>query len=720
MRLDFVTAITPEAWNAYGRTFVESFNLYFPVKHHLHVYLFDWPADHAMPNLKSGRLHLHRLDEMEDFQRLRNHCQNDPILKRTLGYGYKPIALSHAIQQSETDFVAWLDSDIEFFSPVSDRLIDRIFDPNADLVHLWRKANSSNEGSFYAFNSKTPNGYGLLHDFAGLYVSGEFLQYKNANDNAVLDRLTTIYKAHNASVLDISKGALGLDAFHQSPWAEVAVHYKGPDKRTVSDPGMMIPSRYDTVCQAVRSALDVTKSTKVVEVGTWNGSRAVHMANTLYEAGYKEMTYVGFDIFGDTNLIEDAHEYDYKGYASLEQVQGRLRNYATVMARLGFTFKFTLVPGNTLDTLPDSRPLTEGAGVAFIDGGHSAETSRSDYENLKHIPYVIFDDVMEKPIEGAPEGPALTWRAAEGIKHLHKSADNYLKTGEPICLGIVSRAPWPAPQIRSPIQVRPQESVDVSEQLVFIKENAAALSEWLLPAQAHGRQALFVSAGPTLPKYLDEIRQRQTGGAVIFAVKHAVPLLHKAGIRPDFTVVLDPRPIDGLSTHGKVRTTLFETMEAGDKILFATMTHTSVREYLESRGVRLIGWHALTQSLADNPLLKDSRAVIGGGTCAATRIPMLAYTLGFRRFAFYGYDFFYPEETPQSEVKQPFMHVNVGVDNTKLKTTGELIAAMQDLANWTKWLLNEKLTIEFKGEGAGSMIWKQTAPDYVQLSEYAY
>ena len=40
------------------------------------------------------------------------------------------------------------------------------------------------------------------------------------------------------------------------------------------------------------------------------------------------------------------------------------------------------------------------ASFAFIDGGHSEETVRSDYENLKHIPCIVFDDFFSKDEKG--------------------------------------------------------------------------------------------------------------------------------------------------------------------------------------------------------------------------------------------------------------------------------------------------------------------------------
>jgi hypothetical protein len=151
------------------------------------------------------------------------------------------------------------------------------------------------------------------------------------------------------------------------------------------------------------------------------------------------------------------------------------------------------------------------------------------------------------------------------------------------------------------------------------------------------------------------------------------------------------------------------------------MTHPSVRKVLEEKGAQLYGWHAHTQAtLAAKPPAFDTGLVVAGGTCSATRIPMLAFVMGFRRFEFYGYDFFYPDNVQQSDVKQQLMRVNLGTDQKSYLTTGELIAAMQDLGQWNRWLVENRITVTFHGEGAGAAIWNQTTAAYKAPEEYPF
>jgi hypothetical protein len=99
---------------------------------------------------------------------------------------------------------------------------------------------------------------------------------------------------------------------------------------------------------------------------------------------------------------------------------------------------------------------------------------------------------------------------------------------------------------------------------------------------------------------------------------------------------------------------------------------------------------------------------------------MLAFTMGFRRFEFFGYDFFYPEGTDPASLKQSLMKVQVGDGGKEFFTTGELVAAMQDLGQWNKWLVSNHLSVKFHGDGAGTHIWNSTVKQYKPPAEYPF
>ena len=715
MNRKIITTIGPSSWERYGERFATSFKKFWPANITLEIWHHDLGDN--VPSFEG--ITFRRLEDVPSFQKLKSYLGTDAKDGPSLQYCFKAIALAHSVTP-DLDWIGFIDADTETFRGIELALLEELFDPNYDLTYLYRKSVRESEGSWFAFNLRTKSGASLLADYWGLYDSCEAFHYKKAHDNAVLDRLVMIHRAHGLQVKNLSEGALGLDAFHQSPLGAYLMHFKGPNKDTVADPGLGIPGRYTVLMDILQHAVQQTGRADLVEVGTWNGSRAIQMAETAFAAGAKEVIYTGFDTFDDGN--DRIHEGHTKPHASYQTVWRRLDNYSRFMQRKGLSFSFQLIRGNTLETLPKSDVYVKNATFAYIDGGHSYETTLSDYSNLKHVPYVVFDDIIANEEEGAPEGPRRVFNETKEVqRRLYTSNDGYAGLSQTISLGIFTLPGHAPPDLKTQIQVKPVDSVDKAEQFQHIASNTAAIPSWLETYQAHGKTALLVSAGPTLKNYLKEIKKKQQKGAVVFAVKHAFPVLKKAGIRPDFTVILDPRPVDGLSTHGIVRTDLFEDADRADKFLMATMTHPSVRVMLESKGSQIFGWHAHTGASAEAKLPEFKKGmVIGGGTCSATRMPMVAFIMGFRRLEFYGYDFFYPENTKQESLKQSLMRVNIGDKQTAFLTTGELIAAMQDLGQWNKWMVENHLSVKFHGEGAGAVIWESTIRNYLNPAEYPF
>ena len=142
----------------------------------------------------------------------------------------------------------------------------------------------------------------------------------------------------------------------------------------------------------IEDILATEKPDSIVEVGTWNGERAIKM----YKAA-NASRYIGFDLFDEATETTDAKEMNVKPHFTQDDVYKKLES-AGVDA--------LLIKGNTRKTLPEFiQSFGDGhADFAFIDGGHSVETIRSDYEAVKKIvkkgKYIIFDDYYSHMPEG--------------------------------------------------------------------------------------------------------------------------------------------------------------------------------------------------------------------------------------------------------------------------------------------------------------------------------
>jgi len=144
----------------------------------------------------------------------------------------------------------------------------------------------------------------------------------------------------------------------------------------------------------------------IVEIGTWNGKRATEMM------AVSNAYYTGFDLFEDATNETDEQEMNVKAHAEMVEVAKRIE-----MAGLN---KFALIRGNTRETLKkwiESKDF-EPFDFAFIDGGHSEETIRSDYGLIRGAispgGTIVLDDYYVPEVEGfgcnfIDEGEVVNW-----------------------------------------------------------------------------------------------------------------------------------------------------------------------------------------------------------------------------------------------------------------------------------------------------------------------
>ena len=199
--------------------------------------------------------------------------------------------------------------------------------------------------------------------------------------------------------------------------------------------------------------------------------------------------------------------------------------------------------------------------------------------------------------------------------------------------------------------------------------------------------------------------------AEVWCVKHSYPRLLKAGIKPTACVILDPRPVDGISTHGIKRKDLFKKVDPSTLFIIASMTDISAVDYIMSKTDNVKGFHAFTDAVRDenredkfiiNPNLPIpvGTVFISGGTASATRAIGLLETLGYRNLHLFGFDCSVPEDAVDKEARDEmdnpkYLHVETG--GFKFWTTGELLALAQDIEK----MLERKdlaLNINFYGD----------------------
>ena len=123
----------------------------------------------------------------------------------------------------------------------------------------------------------------------------------------------------------------------------------------------------------------------IAEIGTHKGGTAQQLI-TLLAPRVEKLTYYGYDIFDADNVDKEFHKKERNGKApvSYNQAVSTLRKMQTKFNNV----EYKLHKGYTTDTMTPTK-----FDFVYIDGGHSYDTVKHDYEQVKDSKLIVFDDV---------------------------------------------------------------------------------------------------------------------------------------------------------------------------------------------------------------------------------------------------------------------------------------------------------------------------------------
>lgn len=172
-----------------------------------------------------------------------------------------------------------------------------------------------------------------------------------------------------------------LKVFSFRAWQQLLAPKKESKKQ-----GRRTKSRYKQLTDLIAHV----KPRTIVETGTWNGDRAIEMATEALKY-QKDVRYLGFDLFDGATAETDSRELNVKRHFTQSEVAKKLESFKSDNPG----FDYTLVKGDTRVTLEEIA-----ADFAFIDGGHSIETVRNDFEKLRGSKVIVLDDYYEPDEDG--------------------------------------------------------------------------------------------------------------------------------------------------------------------------------------------------------------------------------------------------------------------------------------------------------------------------------
>ena len=148
------------------------------------------------------------------------------------------------------------------------------------------------------------------------------------------------------------------------------------------------------------AGIDYIKPKSICEIGCYRGKTSLTLCR--YALQYTdELHFAGYDLFDLATRENDIKEINGKGHGNysrtklaLEKIQRDCNpNRPTFYQYKNKKFTFEVHKGYTQDTL-EPRVFD----FVFIDGGHSYETVKHDYEKVKGSKLIFFDDYNLKPV----------------------------------------------------------------------------------------------------------------------------------------------------------------------------------------------------------------------------------------------------------------------------------------------------------------------------------
>ncbi len=252
------------------------------------------------------------------------------------------------------------------------------------------------------------------------------------------------------------------------------------------------------------------------------------------------MHYRGFDLFEDATDETDKVELNVKKHNTLSAISERLQQFSDKMSENNKEFTFSLHKGDTKDTLKSSKHLD--VDLAYIDGGHSYETVKSDYCYLSSVPVVVFDDYyspMDEDTTVTEEHTGII-KTFKDIKFKRKAV---LPSEDPTTLGwyvhlavVLQNSDTvkdlPTSLTRVPIIVKPKDSMPVDDIRNNVRENVKLINnfDWVKNYKPTEEHAIIVSGGKL--DFIKIKKLQQETNAKVFCVKHSYQRLLKNGIKP--------------------------------------------------------------------------------------------------------------------------------------------------------------------------------------------
>lgn len=237
-----ITSFSPAGYAQYGRRFLETYQ---ETRQQIPLLIYYEPEQPEKPDIPG--VEWMPIVEVQNFKETEGYLASNPIFCgqvktpegeeiysfRTDAHKFfrKVFAINDAYRNASrsTEFLAWIDADVEFTARIPVTLPRLIFPRNEVVAYIGR-ANQHSECGFMGFNLKEE---GPLRRFMmvywSMYATGAFTHCREWHDSYLFD--------HAMALASISAYSLSGDqCLNTHPWSTTllgdwTVHHKGPKRK---------------------------------------------------------------------------------------------------------------------------------------------------------------------------------------------------------------------------------------------------------------------------------------------------------------------------------------------------------------------------------------------------------------------------------------------------------------------------------------------------------
>lgn len=205
MKFAVVTTFHEKGLKEYGQRMINTFCENWPKDVTLHIY-----PELCNPAIKDhSHVTLKRLEELPDLMAFKEKWKNvpkangdvsaDPVRSKrkdagkgfkwnAVRFAHKVYAIFHCAQETDADFLIWMDADTVCHSPLSMEDLVKMIPQDSELCYLGRKGKYS-ECGLYSMNLRSENVRNFLKEFQKMYDEAEsgIFQLAEWHDSYVFD-----------------------------------------------------------------------------------------------------------------------------------------------------------------------------------------------------------------------------------------------------------------------------------------------------------------------------------------------------------------------------------------------------------------------------------------------------------------------------------------------------------------------------------------------------